>query len=88
MNLQLPPKNAKQKEINDWLYQRAVDQHTTLYEIQEQWEKEHKSIAWYKSFGVWFAIILTILTIFIVVNFYLIDVEHMKITILGYTFTR
>lgn len=66
MTLELPSEKAKQKEINQWIFDREIQTDTDITQIKDRLTKNK---SWYKSPAVWIAILLTITVLYLVYIF-------------------
>lgn len=66
MTLELSSEKAKQKEINQWLFNREIETDTDITQIKDRLTKNK---SWYKSLAVWIAILLTITVLYLVYIF-------------------
>lgn len=62
MTLKLPSEKAKQKEINQWIFDREIQTDQDITQIKTHLTKNK---SWYKSLAVWIAIFLTIATLYL-----------------------
>lgn len=84
--LDTPPENAKQKEINLWLIQRINTLQYMVSQMIEQNSKYHpKPKPWYQSPAVWLAVILAIIMLYAIYLFYMKETGH-TVTIFKWKF--
>jgi hypothetical protein len=62
MTLELPSEKAKQKEINQWIFDREIQTDQDITQIKTHLTKNK---SWYKSLAVWISIFLTLVVLYL-----------------------